>query len=171
MKDKRFLEINPVSKEKEILSIFKEFNPKSFSLNDKGYEWLEEGSKCIVICNPFYDKNIEIVLEDKCEFTLYFSVHHSHYAEYQSDYEYMIENIKKILNNQRGVCAVFNSKGEWSGSCFVETDDKDKSVDEILGYIYESKEYFKKLLPDCKIEFNFWEPQNNKIIQTTIDKF
>ena len=60
--NKRYIEINPIDKIDEMTSIFKDYSPKVFSKNDEGYDWIEEDdSKCIVLFNPFYDNNLEIL--------------------------------------------------------------------------------------------------------------
>ena len=54
MDDKYYQEINPLEKEEELLSYFKEYGPKSFGKTDDGYDWIEEDeAKCIVLFNPY----------------------------------------------------------------------------------------------------------------------
>lgn len=53
------------------------------------------------------------------EFILLFAKNHNHYANYQLDYDQLIECIKNILNNN--VCAgvITDSNGKWYGSAFL----------------------------------------------------
>ena len=47
--DKCYIEINPIDKIGEMMSMFKDFSPKLFSKNYEGYDWIEEDdSKCII---------------------------------------------------------------------------------------------------------------------------
>ena len=111
---KKNISINPLEKIDEIISLFKDYNPKIFSNLDKGYEWImEDDYKCIVFFNPYSDNNLTINVGDMGEFTLYFNNLHTHYLPYQTEYEYLIDTIKNILDNNVCCGYIEDKNGEW----------------------------------------------------------
>lgn len=74
MENKYYDAINPLDKETEILTLFREYSPKSFQKTDDGYDWLGEcDTKCVVFTSPYSLDSIEVTIEYMDEFTIYFS--------------------------------------------------------------------------------------------------
>ena len=167
--DKRYIEINPIDKIDEMMSMFKDFSPKLFSKNDEGYDWIEEDdSKCIVFLNPFCEDNLEINVGDMGEFTLYFGSSHAHYSPYQLDYEELISTIKSILNNE--VCAgvLFDTQENWFGGGIFQKEEVTKDVTEVFNFVFKEKEFRNKLLKSgYVVKYTFWNPTENKLLKNT----
>lgn len=167
--DKRNIEINPIDKIDEIMSIFKDFSPKLFSKNDEGYDWIkEDDSKCIVFLNPFCEDNLEINVGDMGEFTLYFGWSHTHYLSYQLDYEELISMVKNILNNKACAGVLFDTQEKWFGSGIFQKEEINKEVTEIFNFVFKEKEFRNKLLKSgYVVKYMFWNPTENKLIKST----
>ena len=168
--DSFFVEINPFDKIDEIITKFSAYNPTVFSKQDKGYDWLEEEyAKCIVFVNPHYNRNIEIDIGDRDEFTLYFADNHNHYANYQYDYELMIDSLAKLLTNVTCAGTITDSNGKWYGSQWVEKEEITMDPEQVFDYVFKYPEFSKKLHKNgYTITYDFWDPQNNKVL--TFDK-
>ena len=164
MDERYYIEIQVLDKVEEILDIFKEYSPKVYSKTDSGYDWLEEDdSKCIVFENPNYDQQIEIDVGDMGEFLLFFAKSHAHYANYQLDYDQLIECIRNILNNN--VCAgvITDINDKWYGSAFFGKEEIIKKPQEVFEFVFKEKEFYEKLTRHgYKIEYAFWNPKDNK---------
>ena len=167
MDDKFYLEIDPLDKEEELLTVFKEYNPKSYSRTEEGVEDLQEDdAKYIVFTNPYYDCPIVIDLGDMEEFTVYFAENHAHYSACQGYYEYMLETLKKLFSNALCAGSLFDTNGKWFGSCWVEKEDLDKDIEEIFHFVFKEKELERELTQNgYEAEFKFWNPIDNKKIQ------
>ena len=166
MNKKYYIEIDPINKEKEILDIFKDYNARSFSKTDNGYDWLEEDtSKCVVIPNPHGGEDLEINVGDIGEFTIYFSANHAHYASCQGDYEEMIRTIQEILNNDLCSGIIKDTEGKWYGSRFVNKADTNNKPEIVFDFVFKKKEFRDKLMKTgYYIEFVFWDPANSIIL-------
>lgn len=164
MDERYYIEIQVLDKVEEMLELFKEYAPKVYSKKDNGYDWLEEDySKCIVFKNPHYDQQIAIDVGDMSEFTLFFAKSHAHYANYQLDYDQLIECIRNILSNN--VCAgvITDSNGKWYGSAFFDKEEIIKEPQEVFEFVFKEKEFCDKLISrGYKIEYTFWHPKDNK---------
>ena len=166
MDNRYYIEIIALDKVAEILDTFKEYNPHIFSKTDEGYEWLEEDdSKCIVLDNPHYEETLEIVVGDMGEFMLFFAKSHAHYSNYQLDYEQMIERIKGILTNNFCAGVITDNEGNWFGSAFFDKDDIKKAPQSTFDFVFKEKEFADKLLSKgYKVEYSFWNPIDNSVI-------
>lgn len=166
MDNSYYLEINPIEKETELLEIFKEYKPESYSKSDNGYDWLEDDqSKCIVIKNPYCEDNVEIELEDMNQITLFFAGYHTHYYAYQGEYEDMIKTIKSILINETGSGVIKNLSGKWFGSSLVEKSEIKKDPQVVFDFIFNIDEFRKNLSENgFEINFYFWNPIDNSVI-------
>lgn len=166
MDNKHHQEINVLDKENEILSLFKDYSPKSFCKEDEGFDWLEEeDSKCILFINPFCDNDIEINIGDRGEFTLFFGNNHEHYCAYQDDYENLLEQIKRILINELCGAVLKDSVDKWFGSCFCEKNEVDKELSQIFDFCFKVKEFSDHLIKTgYSVCFTFWNPTDNKTI-------
>ena len=160
------VEINPLDKIDEILEIFKQHNPNVFSCDDEGYDWLEcDSSRCILIKNPHSKNDIEISIGDDDEFVLCFAGAHSHYLNYQYDYENLIEDLKNILNNTLYSGTITDSEGKWYGSGFFEKEKINDDPKGVFKFVFDIKEFNEHLSnTGYKIEYVFWNPIDNKII-------
>ena len=166
MEDKQYVEIDPLEKESEILSLFKEYDPKSYGKNDEGFDWIEEeDSRCVVISNPYSDNDLEINIGDMNEFTVYFGDAHDHFWAYQEEYEYMLDMIKKILLNEVCEAELNDADGKWFGSCYPNKSEIDKDPVELFDFCFNEKEFSKHLFKSgYSVSFSFWNPVDNKTI-------
>lgn len=164
---KKNISINPLEKIDEIISLFKDYNHKIFSNLDKGYEWImEDDSKCIVFFNPYSDNNLTINVGDMGEFTLYFNNLHTHYLPYQTEYEYLIDTIKNILENNACCGYIEDKNGEWYGSKIFEKHEIDSNYNESFDFIFNHKEFYNKLNKNgYVVNFIFWNPIYNLKIE------
>ena len=164
---KYYIEISPLEKEKDILSGFADLNPKSFSKQDAGYDWLEEDdSKCIVFENPYGGSPLEINIGDSGMFTLFFSEHHAHYEAYQGDYEDMLTRISGIFSNNICAATIKDCKGKWYGSCFLTKEESGKSAPEIFKFVFKEEEFRNHLNKyGYSYSLNYWNPLFDKIVQ------
>lgn len=154
--------INPIDKVNEIMTLFQQFNPKSFSNADGEYDWLDDEAKCIVITNPYSSDNIEICVENFGEFILFFAEHHSHYAGYQGDYEDMLKDLNNIFINNLCAGILFDNDNNWYGDCWVKKDNITIDPKEIFSFVFKEKEFRTKLLKKgYQAKFVFWNPIDN----------
>ena len=164
MEDRHYIEINPLEKESEILSLFKEYGPKSFGKNDNGFDWIEEeDSRCVVFFNPYCDNNLEINIGDMGEFTVYFGNHHSHFWAYQDDYEYMLDLIKKILLTETCGAELKDAAEKWFGSSYFDKTEIDKDPVELFDFCFKEKEFPEHLNKSgYSVCFSFLNPVDNR---------
>ncbi len=167
MKNKYYIEITPLDKEKDILEIFADYEPMSFSKNDTGYDWLEyDDSKCIVFENPYGGSPLEISIGDDGRFTLFFSEHHAHYEAYQGDYEDMITMISNILNNCVCTATIKDDKEKWYGGCYLPTEDSDKPPMKMFDFVFREDEFRNHLIKyGYSISLKYWDPKYDKMIK------
>ncbi len=173
MDKKSYIEIVPLEKEKDILNSFADHNPKVFSKQDAGYDWLEEDdSKCIVFENPYGGSPLEINIGDSERFTLFFSEHHAHYEAYQGDYEDMLTRISDIFSNNVCAAMIKDCKGKWYGSCFLSKEESDKSVQEMFGFVFKEDEFRNHLNKHgFSYSLNYWNPLFDKTVQVQSKSF
>ncbi|MCR5783986.1 MAG: hypothetical protein K6G90_14775 [Clostridia bacterium] len=166
MENKYYTDINPLEKEKDILDFFSGHNPKSFSKNDAGYDWLEEDdSKCIVFENPYGGNPLEIAIGDDGRFTLFFSEHHAHYEAYQGDYYDMVAKISDIFSNTVCAAVIKDHKGDWYGSRFLSEEDSDKGPTEVFDFVFREPEFFDYLTGyGYSYTLNYWNPVSDKTV-------
>lgn len=162
----QYVEINPLDKIEEILEIFTQYTPKVFSCDDENYDWLEcDSSRCILIKNPYDENDIEISVDDGGEFVLYFAGGHSHFLNYQYDYENLIERVSAILNNFLCAGTITDVEDNWYGSGFFEKEKINDDPQGVFKFVFDIKEFSEHLLKTgYKMEFIFWNPVDNKII-------
>ncbi len=173
MDERYYVEIEVLEKIEEILDIFKDYNLRIFSKTDAEYDWLEEDdSKCIVFENPYYERTLEIAVGDMDEFTLFFDKSHAHYANYQLDYDQLIERINGILQNQFCAGVLTDSNGNWFGSAFFDKEDVKKAPQDTFDFVFKKKEFAEKLSRSgYKVEYCFWNPIDNIVINGEPDMF
>lgn len=173
MDEKYYIGIVPLEKEKEVLDSFADYNPKSFSKHDAGYDWLEEDdSKCIAFENPYGGSSLEINIGDNGRFTLFFSEHHAHYEAYQGDYEDMLMRISDIFSNNVCVATIKDYKGKWYGSCFLSKEESDKRAQEIFGFVFKEDEFRSHLSKHgYSYSLNYWDPHFDKTVQIQSESF
>lgn len=68
---------------------------------ETNYDYLYDKDVVLEVVNPYFDRNLYIELAG--EFTVCFSVWHTHYSPYEWDYGEMKKMITSILNNEFGV--------------------------------------------------------------------
>ncbi len=158
------IEINPIDKCDELSERFKEYNPQMFLNTDDGYDWMGDGDKCIVISNPYGGDDIKITIESFGEFTLCFSSGHSHYLNYQYDYDRMIDEVFGILMNTLCSGMITDNDGIWYGSGFFEKERIKDDPQNVFDFVFDIKEFSDHLnKTGYKIEYTFWNPIENTI--------
>lgn len=65
MNPKYYTEINPLDKIDDLKRRLAGYKIEVKNYEDKGFEWLEDYQDCLVVSNPFSDKTIEILFEEK----------------------------------------------------------------------------------------------------------
>ena len=65
MNTKYYMEINPLDKIDDLKRRLAGYKIEVKNYEDKGFEWLEDYQDCLVVLNPFSDKTIEILFEEK----------------------------------------------------------------------------------------------------------
>ncbi len=166
MDERYYMEIDPFDKINEILESFKSYAPKVFSKTDKGFDWMEEDhSKCIAFKNPYGGEDLEIVVGDRGEFTLYYKGH-AHYANYQYDYDLMIERVRDIFNNNICTGYLTDRNAKWYGSGYFKKSKIAEPVQKVFEFVFKEKEFYNHLTATgYKVEYIFWNPIYNKTIQ------
>ena len=166
MEHPNYEDINPIEKLNEILNELEFYSTSVLTSVDEGYDWLEEDSKCIVILSSNGGDNMEIVLSDGGEFTLYFADAHAHYLAYQYDFESMLQDIKDILDNRLCSGNLTDSEGKWYGSGIFKMDKISENTESVFQHVFETKEFSDHLMKmGYTAEYKFWDPANNKIIK------
>ena len=166
MNEKYKVEINPIDKEEELLEIFREYKPTSYSITDEGYDWLEnDQSKCIVIKNPYCENDVEIELENMDQITLFFADFHTHYFAYQGYYDDMVRTVKSILMNETCSGVIKNLNGKWFGSTLAEKSEIGKDPQVVFDFIFNIDEFRRNLSENgYKINYCFWDPVDDSVI-------
>lgn len=168
MKDERYyMEINPFDKIDEILEIFKHLSPQVFVKTNEGYDWLEEDdSKCIVFTNPYGGEALEIAAGDRGEFTLYYNGH-AHYANYQYDYDLMIERIRDIFENNICAGTLTDGNGKWYGSGYFDKNDISAPPQKVFEFVFKEKEFYNHLTAvGYSVKYSFWNPIDDKSVHS-----
>ena len=163
MKDDRyFMELNALDKIDDVLEIFKEYSPCVFLKTDEGYDWMEEDhSKCIVFANPYGGESLEIVVGDRDEFTLCYNGH-AHYANYQYDYDLMIERIRDIFCNRICAGTLTDNSGKWYGSGYFDKNEIAEQPQKVFEFVFKEKEFYEHLTRvGYKVKYEFWNPADN----------
>ena len=106
-------EIDPVSKEPELIALLSEHNPEVHRSNDDGFDWLDDDGYSIIIKDG--DEEHMYVDYNDGRFTLGLGSWHGHYNSYRKDYEDLLQEIRNILDN-RDVAVTIRCNGEWFGS-------------------------------------------------------
>ncbi|MBQ6303694.1 MAG: O-acetyl-ADP-ribose deacetylase [Clostridiales bacterium] len=98
-------EIDPVSKEPELIALLSEHNPEVHRSTDDGYS---------IIIKDGDEEHMYVDYNDG-KFTLGLGCWHNHYNLYRKDYENLLKDIENILNNSF-VAVTIRCNGEWFGS-------------------------------------------------------
>lgn len=106
-------EIDPISKESELISLLSEYKPEVHRYTDDGFDWLEDDDYSIIIKDG---EEVRMYVDyTDGEFTLGLGCWHGHYDLYRKDYEDLLKDIENILNNLL-VAVTIRCDGEWYGS-------------------------------------------------------
>lgn len=106
-------EIDPVSKEPELIALLSEYNPEVHRYTDDGFDWLDDDGYSIIIKRDG-EERMYVDYNDG-EFTLGLGCWHGHYNLYRKDYEDLLKDIENTLNNAL-VAVTIRCDGEWFGS-------------------------------------------------------
>lgn len=164
---KNELEINPVDKLEEILSVLQDYN---FEVHRGGedneeYSYLEKGCVCITVLNPYQDSKLFIDLDD--EFTLTYAQCHCHYFSDMDEYRLLMEDLNAILKNH--ICSYSLYCGEnkkWLGSSFIPKSQIQQSVKKNFHFALKISEFRNKLnVQGGKVEYRFWNPADDLTVE------
>lgn len=116
--------LQPGSKLGEILKTLQDYNIATYTGEDEGYDYLDEGDYCITVLNPSGDADLYIDLEDG--FTLTCGEWDAHYEPYPKDYRNMMEDIRRFLEGGMYL-AVVSQGADWICSLSVNQKEPDKA--------------------------------------------
>ena len=153
-------EIIPSSKINEILELFKDNEIILHTNKEEKYKWLDSNHYSIQIKND--DNELFIDLEE--EISLFFKDWHSHYYPNEEYYNFMIENVKDIINNKTYTFSIYQND-KWYGSKLNEKEikTKEEAIKEVKGFFKNHKEFIDKLNEGITtIKCNYWNKKNNK---------
>lgn len=161
-------DVNPADKLQEIQTILTGHVFRVFTNKDKEYEYLEEGCYCITLENV---KGNPLYIDLTDEFTLTYRDWHCHYDPDQSEYEYMLKDLKGLLNNTSYVFSIY-SKNRWIGSMLLDyelasTYDIKKQVKSWV----KASELIRQIRQDgAEVRFFFWDEDRNKVIHLELEE-
>lgn len=169
MNPKYYMEINPLDKIDDLKRRLAGYKIEVKNYEDKGFEWLEDYQDCLVVSNPFSDKTIEILFEEKGEFTFFFGGDHCHFFPYEYDYEEMCKLIDGILDNRICAAVLLNSMDKWLSSTFIEKEKVLNPYTKTFEYIFENTEFEEKVRRNGgSVRYTFWNPKDD--VQIIIEK-
>ena len=147
-----------MSKKEEIISILSGHDVVIHTNSDDGFDWLEDGCVSIIIDNRMY-----IDLEG--QITLGIGSWHTHYDAYRRDYNYFLNNLKGILDNEKCSMDIF-CKDEWLYSNLIDavgiTED---GLKEQVWKELNRESRHKIVLNGYRIECRFMDPEKDIVIE------
>ncbi|WP_238727465.1 hypothetical protein [Diplocloster modestus] len=109
---------NKLDKLQELCDLLSNYKYELHYRDNCEYEYLEEGSVCITILNPYSENKMYIDLEE--EFTLSYGAYHEHFYPDRDGYNEMVKTINGILDNE--LCSATMYSGQplkWLGSTAI----------------------------------------------------
>lgn len=132
--------------------------------NDKEFPEYTENDACVIVFNPYVDRNMTIELtksEEWSEITLYFAEQHAHYAF--DELPDLLDDIRAIITNELGDGETYQgekrrpSMGGYVSRADVET----KPPAECFGVKTAADDWEKNGAEIC---FKFWNPIFDKTV-------
>lgn len=166
LEDKDNIEINPLDMLDDIQKRLQGYTFEIHRADDEEdeYDYLEEGSVCITVLNPYQDNNLFIDLSG--EFTLTFDISHCHYFAELDDYDNMLSDVLGILKNECCSAALYYGQTKkWLGSGFIRKEELSKPIKTLFSYVLRIPEFRKKLNSQGgEVQFQFWNPVDDRTV-------
>ncbi len=158
--------MNPFNKIDELCELCGAWSTQVKYQSDEGYNWLEDWARCIVVNNPYSDNNIEVKIEDGCEFILFFAGGHCHYYPDDEEFLRLRTDLTNLLNNSICAAAIFYGENHCLGETYVKKEDLDLPYTEVFSFVLRHKEFSDQLyLQGGVVEYRFWNPKDDKTIR------
>ena len=147
-------DIDVMSKKEEIISILSSHDVVIHTNSDDGFDWLEDGCVSIIIDNRMY-----INLDG--QITLGLGSWHTHYDAYRRDYNYFLNNLKGILDNEKCSMDIF-CKDEWLYSNLIDAADiTEDGLRERAWKVLNQESRHKMVMNGYRIECCFIDPEKD----------
>ena len=161
------MEINPIEKKQEILESLKEQNVKVKTCKDKGYDFLDENSVCIVVGNSNPDRELELELENEGSFTLYFAGGHCHYCGEEEEFRELRKDTRSILANSVCSAAIYYGADEKClGVGFFDKAVVESPYKKTFNFVLKHKEFLEKIKKQGGIvRYMFWDSRYDSSIK------
>ncbi len=157
-----FTEINPIDKIPELKFLLSGQDIELKTSSDEGYTWLEDYSVCIVVNNPVKENTLEIVLEEKTQFSLFFAGHHCHYCADDVDYKCLRNDLAAILENRLCAATICYGENNWLGSCLLDKKAVNAHYQENFEFVLKHPEFEEKIKKHGGIVcYKFWDSNND----------
>jgi hypothetical protein len=102
---------------------------------------------------------------DRDEFTLCYNGH-AHYANYQYDYDLMIERIRDIFGNRICAGTLTDNSCKWYGRGYFDKNEIAEQLQKVFEFVFKEKEFYEHLtVVGYKVKYEFWNPADNITIQ------
>ena len=152
-------EIDPISKEPELMALLSVYNPEVYRSTDDVFDWLEDDDYSIIIKDG---EEVRMYVDyTDGRFTLGLGSWHGHYDLYRKDYEDLLKDIESILNNNT-VAVTIRCNGEWFGSWKTPVSECSKKELIIQARETMHKELIEKTKKNgYQIECEFFDKSKN----------
>lgn len=156
---------NTLDKLQELFDLLSNYKYELHYRDDCEYEYLEEGSVCITILNPYSENKMYIDLEE--EFTLSYGVYHEHFYPDCDGYNEMVKTINGILDNE--LCSATMYSGQplkWLGSTTItKAESLQLPIKDVFSFILKIKEFKIRLHTDGgEVHYDFWNPMDDRVV-------
>lgn len=166
---KYYMEINPLDKIDDLKKRLAGYKVEMKNHEDEGFDWLEDYQDYMVVSNPFSDNSIEILFQEKDEFTLFFGGGHCHFFPYEYDYEEMCKLMDGILDNRVCTAVLMNGMDKWLGSTFIEKEEVQNPYTKTFEFVFKHTEFEDKVKKNGgSVHYTFWNPKDD--VHIIIDK-
>lgn len=161
-----FEEILPISRLPELLEMLKEHTVEvhRFGDTDDEYKYLEEGSACITVLNPYQEDRLYIDLD--AEVTLTFGVFHTHYYPDLDGYSHFESDLFLLLQNELCSATLYCEENkEWLGSRAINKEEISLGCRKVFDFIFKIKEFRDKVdKRGGEAHYHFWNPVDDILI-------
>lgn len=105
------IDVNPMDYIDKFMNIFKDHNPSVHYKEEDGFDNLEcyEHDESAAVVIESQNQEIEVDFEANSMWTLYFAFSHTHYFNDEENWEYLLADVKAILDNEQ--CCISISIG------------------------------------------------------------
>lgn len=159
---KYYMEINPLDRIDDLKKRLAGYKVEIKNHEDEGFDWLEDYQDCMIVSNPFSDNAIEILFQEKDEFTFFFGGDHCHFFPYEYDYEEMCKLMDEILDNRVCAAVLMNGMDKWLGSTFIEKEEVLNPYTKTFEFVLKYTEFEDKVKKNGgSVHYTFWNPKDD----------